>query len=225
MAFARLIYNKMKVFLLAELDENEASARAKREVSKRCDIIAKCLLLFDGFLSILRTEHKDLAPALIAKAREHATKALAVWRMLKLSVTPKSHRSEYHACDQLELLQGIADFCEDWVEQLHQLGLKNNRRTKGVRDRDQKHGLCAKWEQLSGNRDVQRIKVEVKESRKRKLQHDRGAETAANLLHEKTFHREAALSQDNSQWTGVNRLLTAEEVVIQDEEEWVELNR
>ena len=70
---------------------------------------------------------------------------------------------------------------------------------------------------------MQRIKVEVKESRKRKLQHDRGAETAANLLDEKTFHREAALSQDNSQWTGVNRLLTAEEIVIQDEEEWVEL--
>jgi hypothetical protein len=53
----------------------------------------------------------------------------------------------------------------------------------------------------------------------------RDAETARNILHEKTFHREAALSQDNSQWTGVNRLLTAEEVVIQDEEEWVELNR
>jgi hypothetical protein len=38
------------------------------------------------------------------------------------------------------------------------------------------------------------------------------------------FHREAALSQDNSQWTGVNRLLKPEEIVIQDEEEWVELN-
>jgi hypothetical protein len=38
------------------------------------------------------------------------------------------------------------------------------------------------------------------------------------------FHRKAALSQDNSQWTGVNRLLKPEEIVIQDEEEWVELN-
>jgi hypothetical protein len=71
---------------------------------------------------------------------------------------------------------------------------------------------------------VQRTKVEAKESRKRKLQRDRGAETAANLLNKKTFHGEAALSQDNlQQWTGVNRLLTAEEVVIQDEEEWAEL--
>jgi hypothetical protein len=52
MAFARLICNKMKVFLLEELDQNEGSTWAKREVSKRCDIIAKCLPLFDGFLSI-----------------------------------------------------------------------------------------------------------------------------------------------------------------------------
>jgi hypothetical protein len=196
MAWARLVCNKMKEFLLAKLDKNGAFARAKREVSKQRDIIAKCSLLFHGFLSVLRTEHKDLTPALTVKAREHATKALAAWRMLQFSVTPKSHGSEHHACDQLELLQGLVDFCEDWVEQLHQLGLKNDRRTKGVRDRDQKDGLCAKWEQLSGNRNVQRTKVEVNESRKRKLQHDRGAETAANLLLEKTFHREAVLSQE-----------------------------
>jgi hypothetical protein len=69
---------------------------------------------------------------------------------------------------------------KDWVEQLCQLGLKNDRRTKGVRNRDQKHGLCTtKWEQLSGNQNVQRMKVEAKENWKRKLQHGRGAETAA----------------------------------------------
>jgi hypothetical protein len=84
----------------------------------------------DGFLSLVRTEHKHLTPQHIMKAREYATKAVAAWRIMKLSVTPKCHASEDHACDQLELLKGlVADFCEDWVEQLHQLGLKNNRRT------------------------------------------------------------------------------------------------
>jgi hypothetical protein len=57
---------------------------------------------------------------------------------MELSVTPKYHASEDHACDQLELLKGLADFCEDWVEQLHQLGLKNNRRTKTIRNQDRK---------------------------------------------------------------------------------------
>lgn len=216
MAWARLILNQIKAFLLEKLEEDGGSERAKREVAKRCDAVAKCLLLFDGFLSILRTDHKDLTPALIAKAREYARKALVVWRILQLSVTPKCHGSGAHACDQLEFLQGLADFCEDWVEQLHQLGLKNNRRTKTVRNRNRKYNLYAKWEQLSGNRKVQAIKQEVHKKRKRKLQTTRGADTERALLIEKTFHREAALEQDNLQWTGENRLLSPEEIVRLD---------
>jgi hypothetical protein len=53
------------------------------------DIIAKALLLFDIFLSLLRTDNKDqhLTPQHIAKAREYARKALAVWLILYFSVT------------------------------------------------------------------------------------------------------------------------------------------
>jgi hypothetical protein len=217
MAWARLIYDQIKAFLLEQLGEDGGSERAKREVKKRCDIVAKALLLFDGFLSLLRTDHKDLTPQHITKAREYSTKAVTVWRILQLSVTPKCHASEDHACDQLELLKGLADFCEDWVEQLHQLGLKNNRRTKTIRNRDRKYKLYTQWEQLSGNRNVQRIKKEVNKKRKRKLQHSRGADTAAVLLLQKTYHRQAALQQDNSQWTGENRLLSPEEIIRLDE--------
>jgi hypothetical protein len=99
---------------------------------------SKALLLFDGFLSLVRTEHKDLTPQHITKAREYGTKAVAVWRIMKLSATPKCHASEDHSCDQLELLKDQANFCEDWVEQLRQLGLKNNRRTKTVRNQDRR---------------------------------------------------------------------------------------
>jgi hypothetical protein len=216
MAWARLIFDQIKAFLLEKLEEDGGSERAKREVTKRCDIVAKALLLFDGFLSLLRTEHKDLTPQHIEKAREYARKALVVWRILRLSVTPKCHGSEDHACDQLELLRGLADFCEDWVEQLHQLGLKNNRRTKTIRNRDRKYKLYTHWEQLSGNRNVQRIKKEVNQKRKRKLKHTRGADRAAGLLLEKTYHREAALQQDNSQWTGENQLLSPEDIIRLD---------
>ncbi len=79
-------------------------------------------------------------------------------------MTPKRHASEDHACDQLELLKGLADFCEDWVEQLHQLGLKNNRRTKTIRNRDRKYKLYTQWEQLSGNREVQEKKTSQQET-------------------------------------------------------------
>ncbi len=62
MAWARLLYDQIKAFLLEQLGEDGGSERAKREVKKRCDIVAKALLLFDGFLSLLRTDHNDLTP-------------------------------------------------------------------------------------------------------------------------------------------------------------------
>ncbi len=158
MAWSRLIFDQIKAFLLDQLEEDGGPERAKTEVRKRCDIVATALLLFDGFLSLVRTEHKDLTRQHITKAREYAAKAVAVWQIMELSVTPKCHASEDHACDQLELLKGLADFCEDWVEQLHQLGLMNNRRTKTIRNRDGKYKLYTQWEQLSGNREVQGIK-------------------------------------------------------------------
>jgi hypothetical protein len=108
------------------------------------------------------------------------------------------------------------DFCEDWVEQLHQLGLKNNRRTKTIRDRDRKYKLYTHWEQLSGNRDVQRIKKEVHKNRKRKLDTTRGLDTQEALLLQKSYHRDTALEQDNTQWTGENRLLSPEEIIRLD---------
>ena len=60
------------------------------------------------------------------------------------------------------------------------------------------------------------IKQEVHKKRKRNLQTTRGADAERALLIEKTFHRGAALEQDNLQWTGENRLLSPEETVMLD---------
>jgi hypothetical protein len=63
MAWSRLIFEQIKAFLLDQPEEDGVSERAKREVRKRCGIVAKALLLFDGFVSLLvRTDHKDLTP-------------------------------------------------------------------------------------------------------------------------------------------------------------------
>jgi hypothetical protein len=181
------------------------------------DDAARWLITYLGECFPSEFVKSDLTPEHITKAREYAKKALEVWQLLRLSVTPKCHRGEDHACNQLELLKGIADFCEDWVEQLHQLGLKNNRRKKTIRNKERKYKLYTHWEQLSGNRNVQRMKKEVNQKRKRNLQSTRGADTAAALLVEKTYHREAALVQDNSQWTGENPLLSPEDIIRLDE--------
>jgi hypothetical protein len=103
---------------------------------------------------------------------------------MELLVTPKCHACEDHACDQLEFLKGLSDFGKDWDEQLHQLGLKNNRRTKAKRNL--KYKLYTQWEQLCGNWEVQGIKKEVNKKGKQNLQNSKGADTAAALLLQKT---------------------------------------
>jgi hypothetical protein len=166
MAWQGIIFDQIKAFLLDQLEKDGGLDRAKREVQKRCNIVTKALLLFDGFLSLVRTNHKDLPPQHNTKAREYATKAKSVWPIMELLVTPKCHACEDHACDQLELLKGLVDFWEDWVQQLHQLGLKNNRRTKTIRNQDRKYKQFTEWEQLSGNQEVQGIKKQVNKKRK-----------------------------------------------------------
>jgi hypothetical protein len=62
------------------------------------------------------------------------------------------------------------------------------------------------------------MKKEVLGKRKRKLQNDTGRETARALLAAKSsLHRETALEEDNSQWTGMNKLLSPEEIIRLDE--------
>jgi hypothetical protein len=60
MAWSRLVFEQIKAFLLDQLKEDGGSERAKLEVKKWCNIVAKALLLFDGFLPLVRTDRKDL---------------------------------------------------------------------------------------------------------------------------------------------------------------------
>jgi hypothetical protein len=222
MSSAKLVLEQIMEFSLTGSKKTE-DLHEQREKSRSgaTSPLKLCFYLTGSSLtlSLLRTLHKDSTLRKIVKVRRHAKKAVEVWRMLELSVTPKCHGSEHHACDQLELPWGLADFCEDWVmEQLHQLlGLKNNRQTKTTRDRDRKCKLHTHWEQLSGNRNVQRTKKEVLGKRKRKLQNDAGGETARALLAAKSLHRETALEEDSSQLTGMNKLPSPEESIRLDE--------
>ena len=59
MSSARLVLDQTQGLSLERLEESGGSARKKREVKKRCKIVAKALLLFDRLLSLLRAPHKD----------------------------------------------------------------------------------------------------------------------------------------------------------------------
>jgi hypothetical protein len=78
MALTRLIFDQIKAYLVEQLVEDGGSERAKREVRKRCDIVAKALLLFDGFLSLLRTDRNDLT--MLKSLRRHKNMQEKAWQ-------------------------------------------------------------------------------------------------------------------------------------------------
>jgi hypothetical protein len=127
MTTAMQVMHGFNQYLQVELVENGGTDGARRETKKQCKVIGPALLNFDGFLSLLCTPHKDLTPAIFAhQAQQYSKKALELWKILDIKVTSKAHGVEDHACYQLEWLIGLADFYEDWLERLLQLGLKNN---------------------------------------------------------------------------------------------------
>jgi hypothetical protein len=79
MARANDVFDQMKVFSLAKNEEGGGLEQQKSEVTKRRDIVAKCLLSFDGFLSVSMTDHQDLDPELAKNAQERERKAVASW--------------------------------------------------------------------------------------------------------------------------------------------------
>jgi hypothetical protein len=91
-----------------------------------------------------------------------------------------------------------------------------------IRNRDRKCGLCTKQKQLSGNRNVQKMKKKeghtTNGSRSSRVQEE--AQTQQQLLLiGKTSHSKAALQQENLQWTGDNELLSREEIIRLDAQE------
>ena len=82
MSSARLIFDQITEILLESLEENGGSEQANIEVKKRCDIIAKALLLFGWLLYLLRTSHNYLIARKIQKAQRYINIVLQVWRIL-----------------------------------------------------------------------------------------------------------------------------------------------
>jgi hypothetical protein len=110
MTTAMKVMLRFNQYLQVKLVENGGTDRARTETKKQCEVVGNALLNFDGFLSLLRTPHQDLTPAIFAQARQYSKKASELWRILEIKVTRKAHGVEDHACDQSEWLMGPADF-------------------------------------------------------------------------------------------------------------------
>ena len=69
----------------------------------------------------------------------------------------------------MEQWNGIGDFLEDFIEQVHQFGMREEKRTANMRDRVRAANSHSKWEWLDKmSSDVRIAKEEVKEKTNRK---------------------------------------------------------
>jgi hypothetical protein len=78
----------------------------------------------------------------------------------------------------MEQFWGIEDFMEDFIEQGHQFGGKDERRTYGLRDRAKVANSHSKWEYVKNNPLVVKESEAVGKETKRKLKLDEQGQTA-----------------------------------------------
>ncbi len=90
---------------------------------------------------------------------------------LRLSMKmPKIHGLEDHLAAMMERWNGIGDFLEDFIEQAHQFGMKEEKRTANMRDRVRAANSHSKWEwadKMSSDVRIAKEEMTKKTSRKR----------------------------------------------------------
>ena len=86
-----------------------------------------------------------------------------MWRGLDLSITPKIHAIEDHLCDQILRFQGIGDLDEDFMEQSHKDGIKDQRWLRNPPNHRIAAEWQSKWEYLRKHPKVLRVQLQVQQ--------------------------------------------------------------
>jgi hypothetical protein len=165
------IFNKFQEILLEVPIED-----GRCEDGEIIDMIRRykelCTLL-DYLFSLARTPTGETTDEILETANKCAQAVGTKWRDLRLSTKgPKFHLLEDHLAEQMEIWHGIGDFFEDFIEQAHQFGMKDEQRTLNMRDRVKAANSHSKWEWAESMSEQVRIaKKEMKKTatRKRKV--------------------------------------------------------
>ena len=161
-----LIFEDFKSIIM-EVEDRSAD---DDEVNKITGMYTALGFLLDGVFSLGRTRCGELTDEMIELTRRMVMSVLDMWRYLRLSMKgPKIHGLEDHLLEQMIVYGGIGDFCEDFVEQAHQYGVKEELRTRGLR-RSKAFNSHSKWEWMANQVGVRNAKEMIKKrtSRKRK---------------------------------------------------------
>ena len=134
----------------------------EEEVSIMVSMYRDLGFLMDGVFSMGRTPCGKLTAEMIGLTSRMISASMKLWRYLRLSMRgPKIHGFEDHLLEQMIRWNGIGDFTEDFVEQSHQQGVKEENRTRGLR-RAAAFVSHSKWEWRSNRLSVVKAKEEVK---------------------------------------------------------------
>ena len=111
--------------------------------------------LFDGLFSKARTHSGEATNEICDLTERYVTVVIVKWRDLRLSTDMlKIHGIEDHLVKQMRDFNGFGYFLEDFVEQAHQFGMRDEKRTANMTDRNRKYNSHSSNEVASLNAEV-----------------------------------------------------------------------
>jgi hypothetical protein len=127
------------------------------------------LLLWDSVLSRVAITDREFDDDMPNKLQQTIDKALASVQALQIPITPKMHAVKSHLAEQFKYFKGLKNYREEWVDMLHQVGIKDNKRSSGLRDRNKKFASHSKREEMSKHFEVKKAIADVNNQTKRNL--------------------------------------------------------
>ena len=124
-ANAKVISDGLQKILLSKKDESCETD----EIQSKIDALEALLGLIDAAFAYLNIDHPTEDEK--KKARESVDALSHYWRSVGLSVTLKAHVMEKHV-SELNDKWGIGEKEESFIEQGHQIGVRDNRRYAGL---------------------------------------------------------------------------------------------
>ena len=149
---AQKIFDEKRMLLKQNYDQSKCN---EPFIDLLCDNMIALLISWDGVFSILRKVSPTFHDT--QEAAERIKLAISNHRKMNvLSVTPKVHSIEDHAFDQYALFpDGIALMIEDFVEQNHQNGHRNEENFKRIVNPDIRAMCGAKARRNQNNANIQ----------------------------------------------------------------------
>ena len=139
--------------ILLEVPVNERLA-TNDEVKTMISMYTDLGFVMDGLFSQARIRSGSLKDEDVALMRRFVNATLKMWRFLRHSMAgQKIHICEDHILIQMVKWGGFGNFTEDFVEQGHQFGVKDEARTKGLK-RSKAFKSHSNWEWQTSRQEV-----------------------------------------------------------------------